>query len=103
MKNRTQKESSIELWNQEINIPLIGVMVGRRVESGAYGKNEQIVIETEEGLIAFWCTRWIKENLAAKDAVEGDLIALTFKGKKTTAQGRPYNAYELIVDKGDVL
>lgn len=41
-----------------------------------------------------------KDNLKAQGAEKWDLIALTFLGKKLSPVGRPYNAYSLIVDKG---
>jgi len=60
----------------------------------------QIIIEDEHGhLTAAWLTPWLKDNLHAQDAERGDLIALTFLGKRQSPLGRTYNAYSLIVEK----
>jgi hypothetical protein len=58
------------------------------------------LVKDEAGNItAAWLTQWLKENIRAQGAGVGDLIALTFLGKKTSPAGRSYNAYSLIVDR----
>jgi len=49
--------------------------------------------------VAAWLTQWLKQNLQVQNAEVGDIIALTFLGKKQSPAGRPYNAYSLLVEK----
>jgi hypothetical protein len=46
-----------------------------------------------------YLNRWLLDNLKSKDAQQGDLVALTFNGKKRTASGKEFNAYQLIIEK----
>lgn len=99
---RQKTVQAIELWQPEPNDSLIGVLVGHQKAVGTYGENYQILIKDESGAItAAWLTQWLKENLRVQGADVGDLIALTFLGKKQSPAGRFYNAYSLIVDKSD--
>jgi hypothetical protein len=78
------------------------MIVSIRQAVGIYGENHQILVKDEAGNItAAWLTQWLKENIKAQGAGVGDLIALTFLGKKSSPSGRSYNAYSLIVDKID--
>ena len=45
---------------------------------------------------------WLRQNLKAQSLALGDLVAITYHGKKTTRTGTEYNAYGVIVDKGAV-
>jgi|CXWL01.1.fsa_nt_gi hypothetical protein len=97
---RQKTAQAIELWQPEPNDSLIGVLVGHQKAVGTYGENYQILVKDESGSItAAWLTQWLKENLRVQGADTGDLIALTFLGKKQSPAGRFYNAYSLIVDK----
>jgi hypothetical protein len=90
----------VETWQPEPNDALIGILTGTQKASGVYGENYQILIKDEQGNVtAAWLTAWLKDNLRAQGAATGDLIALTFFGKKQSPAGRFYNAYSLIVDK----
>jgi hypothetical protein len=52
-------------------------------------------------LMAFWLTPWLHETIKAHDAQVGDLIALTFLGKRESRRGQRYNAYSLLVEKAE--
>ncbi len=91
---------AIELWQPEPGESLIGVLIGSQKAMGTYGENYQMLIQDEAGQVtAAWLTQWLKENMRVQGAEVGDLIALTFLGKKQSPAGRNYNAYSLIVDK----
>ena len=91
-----------EEWQPVAGDALIGQIVGIRPAVGTYGENLQVLVKDEVGNItAAWLTQWLKENLRAHEAGEGDLIALTFLGKKTSPSNRSYNAYSVIVDRID--
>jgi len=97
---RAQAATAPETWEPVAGECLIGVLVGSQKAAGAYGENYQMLIQDESGaVIAAWLTQWLKDNLRAQGADKGDLIALTFLGKKQSPAGRTYNAYSLIVDK----
>ena len=89
-----------ETWQPEPGESLIGELIGSQKASGIYGENIQILIKDETGHVtAAWLTAWLKDNLRAQGADKGDLVAITFLGKKMSPAGRPYNAYSLVVDK----
>ena len=91
---------AIETWQPEPGESLIGELIGSQKASGVYGENIQILIKDETGHVtAAWLTAWLKDNLRAQGADKGDLVAITFLGKKMSPAGRPYNAYSLVVDK----
>ena len=97
---RQKATNAPEVWAPVPGDSLIGVLIGHQRASGVYGENHQALIQDETGAVtAAWLTAWLKENLKAQGAEVGDLIALTFLGKKQSPAGRPYNAYSLIVDK----
>jgi hypothetical protein len=97
---RQKSAHAIETWQPEPGDSLIGVLIGSQKAVGTYGENYQILIQDEAGAVtAAWLTAWLRENLKAQGAETGDLIALTFLGKKQSPAGRFYNAYSLIVDK----
>jgi hypothetical protein len=99
---RQKAATPIEEWQPVAGEALIGIIVGTRQAFGTYGENHQILVKDEDGNItAAWLTQWLKENIKAQGAGVGDLIALTFLGKKSSPSGRSYNAYSLIVDKID--
>ena len=97
---RQRATQAPEAWNPEPGDSLIGILIGHQKAVGVYGENYQILVKDESGAVtAAWLTQWLKENLRAQGAEAGDLIALTFLGKKQSPAGRNYNAYSLIVDK----
>jgi hypothetical protein len=97
---KQQSEHSVELWQPEIGDRLIGKLIGTQKAVGTYGENFQILVQGENGTIkATWLTVWLKDNLQVQNAMIGDLIALTFLGKKQGRTGREYNAYTLIIGK----
>lgn len=99
---RRKTATPIEVWQPVAGDSLIGEIVGSRQASGVYGENYQIIVKDENGnFTAAWLTQWLKDNLKVQGADKGDLIALTFLGKKSSPAQRFYNAYSLIVDKAD--
>ena len=97
---KKRARTPIEIWQPGAGDSLIGEIVGSRKAVGAYGENYQIIVKEESGnLTAAWLTNWLKDNMKAQDAGVGDLIALTFLGKKLSPAGKNYNAYSLEVDK----
>ncbi len=99
----------LQLFKSNINktvvwAPVAGDMVcgfisGTRKAAGLYGENFQLLIKTEEGVTACWITEWLKINLKAKKADAGDIIALTFLGRKQSPAGHSFNAYDLQIQK----
>ena len=76
-------EHAVEIWQPEPGDSLIGILIGSEKAVGTYGENYQILIQNESGSIpAAWLTAWLKENLKVHGAEVGDLIAITFSGKK---------------------
>jgi hypothetical protein len=99
---RQKAARPIEEWQPVAGDALIGQIVGFRHAVGTYGESLQVLVKDEAGNItAAWLTQWLKENLRAQGAGVGDLIALTFLGKKTSPSNRSYNAYSVIVDRID--
>ena len=91
-----------EVWQPEPGESLIGQITGSQKASGQYGENYQMLVKDETGqTYAVWLTPWLKDNLKAQDAEQGDLIALTFLGKRQSPSGRTYNGYSLTVEKAD--
>lgn len=97
---RQRAVAPIEAWQPQPGDSLIGELVGSQKAVGPYGENYQILVRDEHGHVtAAWLTAWLKENLRAQGAQQGDLIALTFLGKKQSPRGATYNAYSLIVER----
>ena len=79
-----------EITNTEItttseNLPiagdaLIGQIVGIRSAVGTYGESLQVLVKDEAGNItAAWLTQWLKENLRAQGAGEGERVNARLK------------------------
>lgn len=101
---RQKAAHAVELWQPEPGDSLIGILIGSQKAMGTYGENYQMLIQDESGQVtAAWFTAWLKDNLKVQGAETGDLIALTFLGKKQSPSNRNYNAYSLIVDKAQEL
>lgn len=97
---RQRASTPIEVWQPDAGDMLIGELVGWQKAVGTYGESHQILIRDESGhTTATWLTAWLKENLRAQGAEKGDLVAITFLGKKSSPAGRQYNAYALAVEK----
>jgi len=93
---------SAKIWYPESGDCLIGKLIGIKEASGIYGEKHQILVQTEGGTVeAAWLTAWLEENLQAQGAAAGDLIALTYLGKKQSPSGRIYNSYSLLVDRAE--
>ena len=93
---------SAKIWYPESGDCLIGQLIGSQKASGIYGEKHQILVQTEDGtVVAAWLTEWLKENFQAQGAAAGDLIALTYLGKKQPPSGRIYNSYSLLVDRAE--
>ena len=98
---RAQAAAAPETWAPVEGECLVWQLIGHQRAAGIYVENYQILIKDENGNVtAAWPTQWRKENLGAQGADVGDLIAITFLGKRQSPAGRIYNAYSLIVDKG---
>jgi len=99
-------KTPIEVWKPVAGESLIGIIVGTQQVTGIYGENRQVLIKDKRGNVtAVWLTRQLKNKLKNQCAQIGDLITLTFVGKKPSTggfyytQGGSYNDYQLIVDK----
>ena len=104
----TEITTPIKTWQPVDGETLVGQIVGTRQETGIYGKNRQALVKDANGtVIAVWVTRRLGKKLNNQCACKGDLITLTFVGKKPSpgghfyTQGGSYNEYELIVEKID--
>ncbi|MDD5229392.1 MAG: hypothetical protein PHN45_06420 [Methylococcales bacterium] len=65
-----------------------------------YGEQNLLVVQDETGaIVKTWLTKWLQSQLHAQGGEVGDLMALTFGGKKVTKAGRHFNAYTLVVEK----
>ena len=102
----TEITAPIKVWQPVANDSLIGIIVGTQQALGVYGESRQVLVKDKGGNVtAVWFTRRLKKNLKAQRAEVGDLITLTFLGKKSLSggrfytEGRSYNDYQLIVDK----
>ena len=96
----------IKIWQPKDGESLIGQIVGTRKESGIYGENTQVLVKGKYGIVtAVWLTKRLRKKLNNQCAQIGDLIKLTFVGKKVSpgghfyTKGGSYNDYDLIVDK----
>jgi len=101
---RAQAEHAVETWQPEPNEALLGVITGHQKVMGTYGENFQVLVQSEDGsTTGVWITPWLRDNLKVQCANVGDLVALTFLGKKQSPNGRIYNGYSLIVSKTPAL
>ena len=96
----------IKIWQPKDGESLIGQIVGTRKESGIYGDNTQVLVKDKYGIVsAVWLTKRLRKKLNNQCAQTGDLITLTFIGKKLSpgnhfyTPGGSYNDYDLIVEK----
>jgi hypothetical protein len=90
----------IETWRYEPGESLIGVITSSQRAVGIYGENFQLLIKDEDGRVtAAWLTPWLRDNLRVQGADIGDLVAITFLGKKQSPTGRTCNSYSIAVDK----
>jgi hypothetical protein len=93
---------SAKIWYPESGDCLIGQLIGIKKASGIYGETHQILVQTKDGTIeAAWLTAWLEENMQAQNAAAGDLIALTYLGKKQSPSGRIRNSYSLLVNRAE--
>ena len=102
----TEITTPIKVWQPMANDSLIGIIVGTRQVLGTYGESHQLLIKDKgNNVTAVWATRRLKKSLNVQRADRGDLITLTFLGKKSLTggrfytEGRSYNDYNLIVHK----
>jgi len=102
----TEITTPIKIWQPKDGESLIGQIVGTRIESGIYGENRQVLVKDKYEIVtAVWLTKRLKTKLKNQCADRGDLITLTFVGKKPSpgghfyTHGGSYNDYQLIVEK----
>ena len=97
---REQAATAPETWEPVAGECLVGQLIGHQRASGIYGENHQILVRDESGnIIAAWLTAWLRDNLRIQNAEQGDFVAITFLGKRTSSAGRIFNSYSLVVDK----
>ncbi len=96
-----QTESTGELWQPVEGDMLVGVIMGTETtHTRLYGEQTLLVVQDENGVIVkTWLTKWLQTQLHAQGGEVGNLMALTFGGKKVTKAGRHFNAYTLVVEK----
>lgn len=96
-----QTESTGELWQPVEGDMLTGVITGTETtHTRLYGEQTLLVVQDETGaMVKTWLTKWLQSQLHSQDGGIGDLMALTFGGKKITKAGRHFNAYTLVVEK----
>ena len=101
LKQRATQQQG-EVWQPVAGDTLVGMIIGSEAtHHPLYGQQRLMLVQNESGaIIKVWLSKWLVDNLKAQDAQQHDYIALTFGGKHKNAQGREYNAYNLIVDKG---
>jgi hypothetical protein len=88
------------VWKPEPNEVLIGEIIGHQKATGAFGLQSQMLVRTEDGdVIAVWLNQWLLTALQVQGAEEGDLLALTYHGKKQSPRGASYHSYSLVIDK----
>ena len=104
----TEIKTPIKTWQPVDGETLVGQIVGTRQETGIYGKNRQALVKDANGTVtAVWVTRRLGKKLNNQCACKGDLITLTFVGKKPSpgghfyTKGGSYNEFELTVEKID--
>jgi hypothetical protein len=99
MLRQAAQRAQTDEWKPRPGETLAGVLVGVEEACGPYGDGKMLIVQDENGrLVVLWLTAWLRENLRAKGANMGDLLAITFKGKQRGQSGREFNAYDLIVE-----
>ena len=90
----TEITTPIKTWQPVDGETLVGQIVGTRQETGIYGKNRQALVKDANGtVIAVWVTRRLGKKLQNQCACKGDLITITFVGKKPSQQLRAIQRY----------
>ncbi len=94
-------ESAGELWQPREGDMLVGVITGTEItHTRLYGEQNLLVVQDETGaMVKTWLTKWLQTQLHSQGGGIGDLMALTFGGKKVTKAGRNFNQYMLVVEK----
>ena len=100
LRQRVKSENT-EIWQPEPGDTLCGVYTGhQQIEHPRYGAQWQLFLKDESGnTYAVWMNQWLRHNLKAQNLELGDIVAISFIGKKRTAGGTEYNAYSLALDK----
>ena len=100
LRERAEVER-VEIWQPLPGETLAGEYLGhQQVEHPRYGSQWQILLKDETGTTyATWLNAWLRQNLKAQSLALGDLVAITYYGKKITRTGTEYNSYGLLVDK----
>ena len=100
LKNRATQQQG-EIWQPVAGETLVGVIAGSEtVTHPLYGDQHQMLVRDEYGAITkVWLSKYLRDNLRSQHAEQGDLIALTFGGKRKNAQGREFNAYTVVIEK----
>jgi hypothetical protein len=100
LRNRASQQQG-EIWSPQIGETLVGIISGSEtVSHPLYGDQYQMLVRNENGSITkVWMSRFLQDNLKSQKAELGDLVALTFHGKRKNARGNDYNAYTVIIEK----
>ena len=88
LKNRATGQAG-EIWQPVAGETLVGVIAGSEaVAHPLYGNQYQMLIHDEHGaIVKVWLSKYLQDNMRAQRAEVGDLIALTFGGKKKELTG----------------
>jgi hypothetical protein len=98
LRQKAALVAAVRPWKPEEGDTLEGQIVGSRKESGPFGEQPQMLVQTPEGgVFSVWLTRWLMEQLRAQQATAGSLVSLTFLGKEQSKTGKTFNRYSLVV------
>lgn len=87
-------------WKPQPGETLVGIMCMIRSRMGAFGEGKQLLVESDDGVVyAIWLTEFVKGELRAQRGEAGDVVAITFEGKRESRSGTLYNHYTVNVTK----
>ena len=101
---RLQKMMSrpqVETWKPEPGEQLAGVIVGSRMSLNPFGQSQQqAIVQTPEGrTVAVWLSAWMLAQFQDKRAEKGDLVVISYLGKKQSNRGTTYGQYSIEIEK----
>jgi hypothetical protein len=102
LRRELAEMQSLTFWRPEPGDTLAGTLVGLRPAVGPYGVGHHLVVKAEDGTTTLWLTGYLKAQLEAFHAEPGDLVAIRYDGRGTSARGTQYNRYEVLVEKAGV-
>ena len=88
------------LWNPAPGDELVGRIVGMRPAIGAFGEQQELLLETSQGETkALWMNSWIEATLRSYHAKVGDVVAIGYRGMEESTRGTRYRAFDLVVER----